>query len=55
MERLTRELVGFIRLAEALVPVCGQPTSAADTQKQKQIAAALESETELQPKASTRQ
>jgi chromate reductase, NAD(P)H dehydrogenase (quinone) len=50
MERLTREIVGFIRLAEAIVPVYGQPNSVAATRTQKEIAAALESETELQPK-----
>lgn len=50
-ERLRREVVGFVRLAEAIVPICGQPTSLEAQKRQKEIASALEDETELQPKA----
>jgi NAD(P)H-dependent FMN reductase len=46
-ERLVREVVGFVRLGEALVPICGQ--SGKETLEQKEIAAALEEESELQP------
>jgi chromate reductase len=46
-ERLVREVIGFVRLAEALVPVCGQ--SGKETLEQKEIMAALEDESELQP------
>jgi NAD(P)H-dependent FMN reductase len=46
-ERLVREVVGFVRLAEALVPICGQ--SGKETLEQKEIAAALEEESQLQP------
>ncbi|MFZ5479927.1 MAG: NADPH-dependent FMN reductase [Myxococcota bacterium] len=42
--RLRKEITGFVRLAEALAPVCGAPV----TPVQKQIDAALESETDLQ-------
>jgi NAD(P)H-dependent FMN reductase len=46
-ERLVREVIGFVRLAEALVPICGQ--SGHENLAQKQITAALEEESELQP------
>jgi chromate reductase, NAD(P)H dehydrogenase (quinone) len=49
MERLQREIVGFVRLAEAVAPVCaaaGGP-GIAEARRQK-IVAALESETEVQ-------
>jgi chromate reductase len=49
-ERLTREVIGFVRLAEAIVPICGKPSSAEAQKRQQQIADALEDETELQPK-----
>jgi NAD(P)H-dependent FMN reductase len=47
-ERLRREVTGFVRLAEAVTPICGRPV----TTPQKQIADALEAESELQPSAS---
>jgi hypothetical protein len=40
-----------VRLAEAIVPICGKPSSAEAQKRQQQIADALEDETELQPKA----
>jgi hypothetical protein len=49
-ERLHREVVGFVRLAEAIVPICGQPPSAEAVKRQKEIVAALEDETEIQPR-----
>ena len=48
-ERLRREVVGFVRLAEAIVPICGKPISVKARKRQKEIASALEDETELQP------
>ncbi len=48
-ERLRREVIGFVRLAEAIVPICGQPTSVEAEKRQKEIASALEDETALQP------
>lgn len=54
MERLTKELSGFLQLAEALLPVYGKPESSGATQRQKDIAAALEAETDLQPKAGSK-
>jgi chromate reductase len=48
-ERLQREIVGFVRLAEAIVPICGKPTSIEAEKRQQEIATALEDETELQP------
>jgi len=48
-ERLRREIVGFVRLAEAVAQICtarGKPPADAGPQK---IAAALERESELQP------
>jgi chromate reductase, NAD(P)H dehydrogenase (quinone) len=47
-ERLQRELVGFLRLAEAVVPACGEQADGAATKRQEEIAAALESQTRLQ-------
>ncbi|GEJ55422.1 NADPH-dependent FMN reductase [Anaeromyxobacter diazotrophicus] len=46
--RLEREVVGFVRLAEAVAPACSAHAPAAPV-KQAEIAKALESETELQP------
>jgi chromate reductase len=51
-ERLTREVIGFLRLAEAIVPICGKPSSVKARKRQEEIANALEDETELQPKSS---
>ena len=48
-ERLHREVVGFVRLAEAVTPVCGKTVSAAAQKRQEEIAKALETESELQP------
>jgi chromate reductase, NAD(P)H dehydrogenase (quinone) len=50
-ERLTREVVGFVRLAEAIAPLCsGKPPAATREEKrQTEIANALEDETALQP------
>jgi chromate reductase, NAD(P)H dehydrogenase (quinone) len=52
-ERLSREVLGFVRLAEAVAPICARPVSAPARKRQKEIEAALEQETELQaaPKA----
>lgn len=50
-ERLQREVVGFVRLAEAVIPVCGNTVSAAAKRRQDEITQALESESELQPAA----
>lgn len=48
-ERLRREVTGFVRLAEGVAPICSGPTA---TPRQREIALALEEETELQPEAS---
>jgi chromate reductase, NAD(P)H dehydrogenase (quinone) len=48
-ERLRRDVVGFVRLAEAVAPVCGEKVPAAAKQRQVEIAKALETESELQP------
>jgi chromate reductase len=50
-ERFNREILGFVRLAEAVAPICGRPESAEGRERQKQIVLALESETELQEAA----
>jgi chromate reductase, NAD(P)H dehydrogenase (quinone) len=50
-ERLQREVIGFVRLAEAVTPVCGKTVSAAAQKRQEEIAKALETESELQPPA----
>lgn len=50
-ERLRKEMVGFVRLAEAVAPICGNSAAAPPTRRQEEIAAALEEESELQPKA----
>ena len=47
-ERLRRELAGFVRLAESVAPVCASARGPAASQRP-QVAAALESETEIQP------
>lgn len=48
-ERLRREIVGFARLAEALIPVCTKAASHGDRTRQAQIVEALEDESQLQP------
>jgi NAD(P)H-dependent FMN reductase len=48
-ERLQREVLGFVRLAEAVAPVCGKTLDVAAHKRQQEIAAALETESELQP------
>lgn len=50
-ERLQREVVGFVRLAEAVVPVCGKIATPAVQKQQAEIVKALESESEIQPPA----
>jgi NAD(P)H-dependent FMN reductase len=47
-ERLTREIRGFVRLAEAVAPICGHPDSTAARTRQRQITSALEDETQIQ-------
>jgi NAD(P)H-dependent FMN reductase len=51
MERLEREVTGFVRLAEAVMPICEKPKTRAEKTRQKTIVAALEDETQLQPRA----
>ena len=51
LEKLTREVVGFVRLAEAVAPICAKAPGRSAKLRQKEIAAALEDESELQPKA----
>jgi NAD(P)H-dependent FMN reductase len=53
-ERLRREIIGFLRLAEAIAPVCGRPASVEAAKRQEQIAAALESETQIQSETAPR-
>jgi NAD(P)H-dependent FMN reductase len=48
-ERLRRDVVGFVRLAEAVTPVCGKTVTAEARKRQEEIARALEVESELQP------
>ena len=48
-ERLVREVVGFVRLAEALAPVCARVESPEAQRRQREILDALEDESELQP------
>lgn len=50
-ERLRREVVGFVRLAEAVVPVCTETATPAAKKRQEEIVKALETESELQPPA----
>jgi NAD(P)H-dependent FMN reductase len=46
LDRLRREVLGFVRLAETVAPICAGPAA---TPKQRAIAVALEEETEIQP------
>jgi chromate reductase, NAD(P)H dehydrogenase (quinone) len=48
-ERLQREVVGFVRLAEAVTPVCSRTATPTAQKRQEEIVKALESESELQP------
>jgi chromate reductase, NAD(P)H dehydrogenase (quinone) len=48
-ERLQREVTGFVRLAEAVAPVCSKAATPSEKKRQEVIVAALEDETELQP------
>jgi NAD(P)H-dependent FMN reductase len=48
--RLAREIAGFVRLAESVAPVCAAAAGRPDPRREK-IVAALEQESELQPKA----
>ncbi len=50
-QRLQREVVGFVRLAEAVTPVCGTRVSAEALKWKEEITKALETESELQPPA----
>lgn len=47
-ERLRREIVGFVRLAEAMAQVCAKAATPATLKRQEEIAKALEEESELQ-------
>ena len=48
-ERLQREVVGFVRLAEAVTPVCGKVATPETRRRQEEIVRALETESEIQP------
>ncbi len=48
-ERLRRDVVGFVRLAEAVAPVCAGKATPETRKRQEEIARALEVESELQP------
>lgn len=50
-QRLVKEIVGFVRLAESLTPVCAARAAGLPDPRHDEIVAALESETELQPAA----
>jgi chromate reductase, NAD(P)H dehydrogenase (quinone) len=50
LERLRKEIAGFLRLAEAVAPLCGgHATAPAPAPVREQVAEALENETALQP------
>ena len=50
-ERLFRDVRGFVKFAQAIEPLCCAPPAVGDAkQRAAEIAAALESETDLQPK-----
>ncbi|MFN7133593.1 MAG: NADPH-dependent FMN reductase [Myxococcales bacterium] len=52
-DRLHKEIVGFVRLVEAVAPVvCGAPRSRPAQKRKTEIEVALENESELQPKGS---
>ncbi|AKU98825.1 NADPH-dependent FMN reductase [Labilithrix luteola] len=48
-KRLEVELLGFIRMAEALAPICAKRLTGTARQKQREIVAALEEESKIQP------
>lgn len=48
-ERLQRDVTGFVRLAEAVVPVCARTATPADAKRQAEIVKALETESDVQP------
>jgi NAD(P)H-dependent FMN reductase len=48
-ERLRKDVVGFVRLAEAVSSVCSTTPPPEERPRQAEIAAALEEESELQP------
>ncbi len=48
-ERLQRDVTGFVRLAEAVVPVCAKTVTPAAAKRQEEIVKALETESEVQP------
>ncbi len=48
-ERLQRDVTGFVRLAEAVVPVCAKTSTPAAARRQEEIVKALETESEVQP------
>ncbi len=50
-ERLEREVLGFARLAEAVIPACGAAPLPGAQKRREEIARALEEESELQPPA----
>jgi chromate reductase len=47
-ERLRKELVGFLRLAEAVTPICGKETPERERARRAQITAALEEQSAIQ-------
>jgi hypothetical protein len=47
-ERLRKEIAGFVRLAEAVAPICGGHATA-PAPVRRQVAESLENETALQP------
>ncbi len=53
-ERLRREVVGFVRLAEAVVPICNEVGTPEEAKRVREIVEALEDETELQPESKVR-
>jgi chromate reductase, NAD(P)H dehydrogenase (quinone) len=51
LERLEREVLGFVRLAESLAPVCSGAGNGAAKERQQQIVTALEDESKIQPQS----
>ncbi|MCL2726691.1 MAG: NAD(P)H-dependent oxidoreductase [Polyangiaceae bacterium] len=48
-ENLERQIAGFLLMAEALVPVCGKAATGAAHKRQKEVVAALEDQSSVQP------
>jgi chromate reductase len=49
-ERLSKQVIGFLRLAEAVAPLCcGEPSGADQKRQQQEIVKALEDESSIQP------